>query len=68
MKQITLSHGSGGEETHELIENLFYKYFNNDILLQQNDSSVIDEIKGKIIKGSREYTIPIITACLVYMI
>ena len=30
MKQITLSHGSGGEETHELIENLFYKYFNND--------------------------------------
>ena len=60
MKQITLSHGSGGEETHELIENLFYKYFNNDILLQQNDSSVIDEIKGKIVvtNDSFEYGTP----------
>ena len=48
MKKITLSHGSGGEETHKLIENLFYKYFNNDILLQESDSSIINEIKGKI--------------------
>lgn len=48
MKKITLSHGSGGEETHQLIENIFYKYFDNDILLQKNDSSVINEIKGKI--------------------
>ena len=57
MKQITLSHGSGGEETHELIENLFYKYFNNDILLQQNDSSVIDEIKGKIVVTTDSFVI-----------
>lgn len=48
MKKITLSHGSGGEETHKLIKNLFYKYFNNNILLQENDSSIINEIKGKI--------------------
>ncbi len=48
MKKITLSHGSGGEETYQLIENLFYKYFNNDILIQQNDSSIINEIKGQI--------------------
>ena len=57
MKQITLSHGNGGEETHELIENLFYKYFNNDILLQQNDSSVIDEIKGKIVVTTDSFVI-----------
>ena len=25
------------------------KYFNNDILLQQNDSSIIDEINGKLV-------------------
>lgn len=48
MKKITLSHGSGGEETHKLIKDLFYKYFNNDILMQENDSSVINQIKGKI--------------------
>lgn len=48
MKKITLSHGSGGEETHKLVKNLFYKYFNNNILLQENDSSIINEIKGKI--------------------
>ncbi|WP_270940651.1 hydrogenase expression/formation protein HypE [Romboutsia lituseburensis] len=48
MKKITLSHGSGGEETHKLIKNLFYKYFSNNILLQENDSSIINEIKGKI--------------------
>jgi hydrogenase expression/formation protein HypE len=48
MEIVTLAHGSGGEETHELIRNIFYKYFNNDILLQQNDSSIINEIKGKL--------------------
>ena len=57
MKQITLSHGSGGEETHELIENLFYKYFNNDILLQQNDSSVIEEINGKLVVTTDSFVI-----------
>ena len=57
MKQITLSHGSGGEETHELIENLFYKYFNNDILLQQNDSSIIDEINGKLVVTTDSFVI-----------
>jgi len=48
MNRIMLSHGSGGEETHKLINELFYKYFKNDILLQQNDSSIINEIKGEI--------------------
>lgn len=48
MDRIMLSHGSGGEETHKLINELFYKYFKNDILLQQNDSSIINEIKGQI--------------------
>lgn len=48
MDKITLAHGSGGEETHKLIESLFYKYFDNDILLQKNDSSVVDRISGNI--------------------
>ena len=45
---ITLSHGSGGKATNKLINNLFYKYFNNEILNQQNDSSVLPLINGRI--------------------
>ena len=48
MEVVTLAHGSGGEEMHELIRNIFYKHFDNDILLQQNDSSIINQIKGKL--------------------
>lgn len=48
MKNINLSHGSGGQETHKLIEDLFYKHYKNKILLQQNDSSIVEKIDGKI--------------------
>ena len=29
---ISLSHGSGGKATNKLINNLFYKYFDNEII------------------------------------
>lgn len=48
MSIITLSHGSGGKITQNLIEDLFYKYFHNDILLQRNDSSILPNLNGKI--------------------
>ncbi|WP_129597814.1 hydrogenase expression/formation protein HypE [Anaerophilus nitritogenes] len=48
MNVITLSHGSGGETTHKLIKDIFYKHFENDILLQQNDSSILQKLDGKI--------------------
>ncbi len=48
MDKIMLSHGSGGKETHELIDDIFYKYFKNDILLQQNDSSIVKKLDGKL--------------------
>lgn len=48
MSIITLSHGSGGKLTNKLIEDIFYKHFNNDILLQGNDSSVIPKLHGRI--------------------
>ncbi len=38
---ILLGHGSGGRLSHELISNLFIKYFNNSILDQQGDSALI---------------------------
>ncbi len=39
MKNIQLAHGGGGEETGKLIEELFFSYFKNDILLLQEDAA-----------------------------
>lgn len=48
MEVITLAHGSGGEKTYKLINDVFLRYFNNDILMEQGDSAILDMIKGKI--------------------
>ncbi|WBW99766.1 hydrogenase expression/formation protein HypE [Oceanirhabdus sp. W0125-5] len=57
MSIITLSHGSGGASTNKLIEELFYKYFNNDILLQKNDSSILPMCNGKIAVSTDSFVI-----------
>lgn len=57
MEIITLSHGSGGKATNKLINNLFYKYFNNEILLQKNDSSVLPFINGRIAMSTDSFVI-----------
>lgn len=54
---ITLIHGSGGKATNKLINNLFYKYFNNEILNQQNDSSVLPLINGRIAISTDSFVI-----------
>lgn len=38
---ILLGHGSGGKLSHELIDGLFARYFNNAILDQQTDSAIL---------------------------
>jgi len=40
-KTITIAHGNGGEENNELIKEIFYKHFKNDILEQSEDAAVI---------------------------
>lgn len=47
-KSIELIHGDGGKYTGELIEELFYRSFKNDILLQDMDSALFDVDKGKL--------------------
>lgn len=44
MKQdkILLGHGSGGQMSHDLIDGLFARYFDNEILRQQADSAVLE--------------------------
>lgn len=39
--KIMLSHGSGGRMMHELIENVFLKHFDNNILSEQTDSAIL---------------------------
>ncbi len=41
-KLITQAHGNGGRLTHELINDIFFKYFNNEFLNEKLDSARID--------------------------
>lgn len=40
--KITLSHGSGGKSTSELIDGIFAKHFSNPVLDKMEDSAVVD--------------------------
>lgn len=40
--KITLSHGSGGKATNDLINSVFAKHFSNPILNMMEDSAVVD--------------------------
>lgn len=48
MDIVTLAHGSGGQETNKLIEEIFIRYFNTEELKEQNDSAILNEIKGRL--------------------
>lgn len=41
MKVIELSHGGGGVESQQLIQQLFFNYFGNDILLKAEDAALL---------------------------
>ncbi len=41
---ILLGHGSGGKLSHDLIDELFARHFDNDILRQQSDSAIIKTV------------------------
>lgn len=43
--KITLAHGSGGEDTNKLINDIFAKNFKNPILDRMEDSAVLDGAK-----------------------
>jgi hydrogenase expression/formation protein HypE len=44
---IKLVHGDGGKYTQMLIKEVFYKYFNNEMLLEEQDASVFKVDEGK---------------------
>ena len=39
--KVLLVHGSGGQLSHELVEHLFLKYFDNPILARMDDAAVV---------------------------
>ncbi|MDX1285181.1 MAG: hydrogenase expression/formation protein HypE [Draconibacterium sp.] len=47
-QKILLSHGSGGKRSHELIQALFYKHFDNEILNQGGDSAILNKASGNL--------------------
>lgn len=46
MNRILLSHGGGGEEMSELIRDVIFKAFDNEILSSQNDSAILNTSKN----------------------
>ncbi len=40
-KEVTLAMGNGGEESSELIEKIFFKYFKNEILSKGEDGRLL---------------------------
>lgn len=56
MKSVQLSHGGGGEETNGLIHDLFYKHFNNEILIKAEDAAVL-QVSKKIAFTTDSFTV-----------
>ena len=42
---IQLAHGSGGQLSHQLIEDLFLKHFSNPILAELEDAAIVQELR-----------------------
>lgn len=56
MKTVQLSHGGGGEETNDLINELFYHHFKNDILIKAEDAAVL-QVDKKIAFTTDSFTV-----------
>jgi hydrogenase expression/formation protein HypE len=54
---IQLDQGSGGRATHELVGDLFVKAFQNDALLEMNDSAVVSVNEGFIAMTTDSYVV-----------
>ncbi len=55
--RIELAHGSGGRLMHELINQLFHRYFSNPYLDLLGDAAVLPEQKGKLALTTDSYVI-----------
>ncbi len=56
-KVILLGHGSGGKLSHDLIRDIFVKYFSNKILSEQTDSASLPGIDEGIAFTTDSYVV-----------
>lgn len=56
MEQILLSHGSGGEESNQLLQSLFFKYLGNDILNKYEDAASL-KTSGHVAFSTDSFTV-----------
>ena len=55
-KTVTIAHGNGGEENSELIGQIFYKHFQNEILAKSEDAAVL-EVGSKVAMSTDSFTV-----------
>ncbi|WP_457748141.1 hydrogenase expression/formation protein HypE [Sulfurimonas sp.] len=55
-KQITLANGNGGQENNELITQVFYKAFKNEILERSDDAAVFT-LNAKVAMSTDSFTV-----------
>ncbi len=56
-KYIRMGHGSGGKLTHDLVTDLFLKYFDNEMLRQQGDAALAPAGAGKLAFSTDGYVV-----------
>lgn len=54
---INMGHGSGGRATSELIETLFLKHFDNELLRQGNDQACFNVAAGRMVMSTDSHVI-----------
>lgn len=55
--RITLSHGGGGRATSQLIDQLFFKHFNNPLLAQRNDQALFQPPSGRLVMSTDSHVV-----------
>ncbi|NOY37891.1 MAG: hydrogenase expression/formation protein HypE [Chlorobi bacterium] len=54
---VLLNHGSGGKMAHELIRNLFFRHFDNEVLTSETDSAILDVGDGQLAFTTDSYVV-----------
>lgn len=54
---VQLDHGSGGKAMHQLIEQLFFRAFSNEYLLQRNDQACLQVPKSRLVMTTDSHVI-----------
>jgi len=54
---VDMTHGSGGRAMVQLIQELFVKYFDNELLSQANDQAAFDVEKGRMVMSTDGHVI-----------